>query len=242
MAVILLQLAGPLQSWGAGSRFVRRGTESAPTKSGILGLIAAAQGRRRSDPVEDLVGLRLGVRLDQPGQLVRDFQTAIRRERKRDGSPDLTAMPLSYRFYLGDAIFLAVLEGPTELVEGIEHAIRSPTFPLYLGRRSCPPARPIALGLTTDDLETVIATTPWLASAHEQLRRKTRRVRVATVLDAGPDAVEIDTIRDHPLSFDPNRRLYGWRRVTRGEVELTNPSGFEDAPADLHDPMHLLGG
>jgi CRISPR-associated protein (Cas_Cas5) len=45
---------------------------------------------------EEFVGLRFGVRIDQPGRLVRDFQTA----RSLDGTQ---TMPLSYRFYLADA-------------------------------------------------------------------------------------------------------------------------------------------
>lgn len=47
MTVLLLRLAGPLQSWGSAARFARRGTENAPTKSGVLGLLAAAEGRPR---------------------------------------------------------------------------------------------------------------------------------------------------------------------------------------------------
>ena len=42
MAVLLLKLAGPLQSWGSSSRFTERGTEHEPTKSGVVGLLAAA--------------------------------------------------------------------------------------------------------------------------------------------------------------------------------------------------------
>ena len=74
--VLLLRLAGPLQSWGSASRFTRRGTDPQPTKSGIVGLLAAAEGRRREDPIEDLSGLRLGVRVERPGVLIGDFQTA----------------------------------------------------------------------------------------------------------------------------------------------------------------------
>ena len=76
MTVLLLRLAGPMQAWGDNSRFTRRDTRMIPTKSGVLGLLAAADGRRRTDPIEDLAGLRFGVRVDQPGQLQRDFQTA----------------------------------------------------------------------------------------------------------------------------------------------------------------------
>ena len=136
MTVVALRLAGPLQSWGLESRFVRRTTHAEPTKSGVLGLVAAAKGLRRTDPLEELLTLRMGARVDQPGTLVRDFQTAIRREKGRDPK----SMPLSYRYYQGDAVYLAVLEGDAALVAGIDEALRRPGFPLYLGRRSCPPA------------------------------------------------------------------------------------------------------
>ena len=54
MTVLLLRLAGPLQSWGSSARFVRRTTENAPTKSGVIGLLAAAQGRDRDADVSEL--------------------------------------------------------------------------------------------------------------------------------------------------------------------------------------------
>lgn len=104
MSVLLLRLAGPLQSWGSSSRFARRGTEIAPTKSGVIGLLAAAKGIRRTEPLTELLGLEFGVRLDQPGQILRDFQTA----RSLDGRH---SYPLTYRFYLSDAAFLAGVSG-----------------------------------------------------------------------------------------------------------------------------------
>lgn len=241
MSVVALRLAGPLQSWGSRSRFVRRGTESAPTKSGVLGLIAAAKGFRRSDPLESLLGLRFGVRIDQPGQLVRDFQTARRPRKERDGSVKWMPLPLSQRYYMSDAVYLAALEGERELVAGIDDAIRSPEFPLYLGRRSCPPAGPIALGVFDDDLDTVLATTPWLASAHYQRRQRSTTVRLATVCDAGESNEGFELLRDEPVSFDPNRRQYNWRRIVRGQVEVANPHGISE-PRPEHDPMPALEG
>src|SRR3954463_10414355 len=104
MSVLLLKLAGPLQSWGSSSRFARRGTDTAPTKSGVIGLLAAAKGIRRTEPLTELLGLEFGVRLDQPGQILRDFQTA----RSLDGRD---SAPLTYRFYLSDAVFLAAVHG-----------------------------------------------------------------------------------------------------------------------------------
>ena len=123
MTVLLLRLAGPLQAWGVKSRFTIRATELAPTKSGIIGMLAAAVGRRRTDPIEDFLSLRFGVRKDQPGTVIRDFHTA----RPLDGGD---SMPLSNRYYLADAVFLAGIEGDGALLDGIDEALGHPVFPL----------------------------------------------------------------------------------------------------------------
>lgn len=232
MSVLLLTLTGPLQSWGSSSRFVRRGTDSAPTKSGVLGLLAAAQGRRRTDPVEDLAGLRFGVRIDQPGRLVRDFQTA----RSLDGRQ---TMPLSYRFYLADAVFLAAVEGDGVLLEVLAEALRRPVFPLYLGRRSCPPAGPLLPKLLDGTVEEALAAEPWAARAW--YRRSSAvtslpEVHVETVIDCTPGTAKAVTVRDQPISFDPERREYGWRTV-RYDTVLVHSTGARAISRDVHDPM-----
>lgn len=240
MSVLLLRLAGPMQSWGASSRFVRRETRSEPTKSGVLGLIAAAQGRRRTDPIEDLVKLVFGVRVDQPGRLIRDFQTA----RSLDGSKRL---PLSYRFYLGDAVFVAGVEADRALLQGIEEAIGSPAFPLYLGRRSCPPAGPVSLGIREGDLRTVMYEEPWHASAWHQRATRSHVALLDFVRDAVHPDERGDTVRDEPLSFSQEKRDYGWRTVVRDDmVTVQNPAHRGDANAAPsrvdHDPIAALGG
>jgi CRISPR system Cascade subunit CasD len=53
MSTLLLRLAAPIQAWGV-DKFERRGTERIPTKSGVIGLLAAALGRRRNESIEDL--------------------------------------------------------------------------------------------------------------------------------------------------------------------------------------------
>ncbi|MFD8978475.1 type I-E CRISPR-associated protein Cas5/CasD [Streptomyces sp. NPDC059564] len=73
--VLLVRLAAPLQSWGAASRFSHRDTHSRPTKSAVIGLCAAALGRDRTDPVDDLARLVFGVRADHPGTPVRDYHS-----------------------------------------------------------------------------------------------------------------------------------------------------------------------
>lgn len=240
MSVVALRLAGPLQAWGSGSRFIRRGTESEPTKSGIIGLVAAARGLRRTHSLESLLDLRLGVRIDQPGQLLRDFHTARRPKRERDGSRTWHALPLSYRYYIADAVFLAVLEGDRSLVEGVDEAVRAPEFPLYLGRRSCPPAGPVSLGTSEGDLDTALATWPWLASQRTQRKHRERLARLAAVRDAAPGEPAAEPVRDAPVSFDPNRREYAWRSVVRSSVEVLNEHGTAERPSE-HDPMTVLG-
>ena len=232
MSVLLLTLTGPLQAWGASSRFVRRGTESAPTKSGVLGLLAAAQGRRRTDPLEDLAGLRFGVRVDQPGRMVRDFQTA----RSLDGRQ---TMPLSYRFYLADAVFLAAVEGDSDFLDVLAEALRRPVYPLFLGRRSCPPSGPLLPKVLDGTVEEVLATAPW--AARPWYRRSPAvaslpEVHVETVIDCPPGTATAVTVRDQPISFDPERREYGWRTVRYDSV-LVHSTGARAVSRDAHDPM-----
>lgn len=248
MSTLLLRLAGPLQAWGSSSRFTRRTTDHAPTKSGVLGLLAAARGLRRSDPLEDLLTLRFGIRIDQPGRIERDFQTA----RTLDGK----AFPLTDRFYLTDAVFVAAVEGDDELVSALDHALRYPVFPLYLGRRSCPPAGPLAFGdgVRNTDLWTALTdleTTPWQAASWWR-RNQAPRVDLELRVDAGavpaasgpvddPGRRTTTTQRDIPLSFDPRLREYGLRTVVQTFIGIDNP--VSHAPrTSVHDPMALLGG
>lgn len=231
-STLLLRLAGPMQAWGDSSRFTRRDTRQEPTKSGVLGLLAAAQGRRRTDSVEDLVQLRFGVRCDQRGRLMRDFQTAVR---PSDGQ----RMPLSYRYYLSDAAFLCGVQGDRGLLEGLLEAVRAPEFPLYLGRRSCPPSLPVGIGVVDGHVESALRSHEWLAA--EWYRREQGKVAsLELIVDAAADEAHdvTETVRDVPVSLSPERREYGWRDVVRPHpVEMPNPSGHEH-----HDYFAALGG
>ncbi|MBT2384511.1 type I-E CRISPR-associated protein Cas5/CasD [Streptomyces sp. ISL-11] len=84
-ATLLLRLEGPQQSWGSRSHFHDRDTSPHPTKSAVIGLLAAADGHDREErrpngedflPLHTLAALRFGVRTDRPGSPHCDFQTA----------------------------------------------------------------------------------------------------------------------------------------------------------------------
>ncbi|MCE7081673.1 type I-E CRISPR-associated protein Cas5/CasD [Streptomyces sp. ST2-7A] len=165
---LLLSLNGPLQSWGERSHFNERDTSSFPTRSGVLGLLAAALGRRRGEPIEDLQRLSLTVRADRPGVLMRDLHTVggglpaketvtTAEGKKRSGD---TATLLSHRWYLADAAFTVALTSPDgrdrNTLDLCARALRSPHWPPYLGRRSCPPEGPLLITTSSDALHELL--------------------------------------------------------------------------------------
>lgn len=235
MNVLVMQLAGPMQSWGSSARFARRTSEAAPTKSGVVGLLAAAFGRDRREDVSDLASLRFGVRVDQRGILLRDYQTA--HHFVTGGS-----MPVSERFYLHDAVFLAAVEGDDDLVDRAHRALHRPGFLPYLGRRSCPPARPVDLGLRTGTgLDEVLRGEPWHAAAWYQRRVRNEPQVDLEVLVDNQTGVPDESLRDQPISFDPRHRRYALRGVHAYRVTVPNPAAVDrpGAPSD-HDPMSVL--
>lgn len=161
MATLLLRLAAPLQSWGADSKFETRKTNREPTKSGVIGLLAAALGLRRDDAagLARLNGLHFAVRADREGSLLVDFHTANREEDRKKGK----APYVTYRHYLQDAVFLVGLESEdTALLQELETALKHPVYPLYLGRRSCPPTLPLFLGIRAGKLLDTLRAEPLL--------------------------------------------------------------------------------
>lgn len=231
MPVLLLELAAPWQAWGSDSRFLRRATEPLPTKSGVIGLLAAAEGRRRTDPIADLVELRFGVRCDQTGVAQNDFHTATNWETGK-------SKPLTNRAYLADARFLAALEGQRLVLEGLAASLRNPVFPLYLGRRACAPSGRLVRGIRDMELDMALREEPWLAKDWYR-RRQPTTVSLPVSRDARPDEAADERLHDVPLSFDPRRREYSWRSVRHEWVTVDNPTGVDPR---AHEPMALLGG
>lgn len=222
---LVLLLRGPMQAWGDSSRFMVRGTQPWPSKSGVLGLLAAAQGRRRVDPIEDLANLTFGVRVDQPGSVLKDFQTATPWQQGKS-----TPLPLVSRYYLTDAVFVAAVGGEESLLHVLEEALRRPRFPLFLGRRSCPANADLLIGVREGDVDAVLRAEPWHASLDyrrgvpQQMSLPIFRDRLPG--DTREGGAPYARRRDVPLSFDPARREYGWRDVIAAEhVDVVNPEG-----------------
>lgn len=255
---LVLRLAAPLQSWGLQTEFNRRETANEPSYSGVLGLLAAAQGRRREDPIVDLLKLRLGVRVDRTGSLLRDYHTVG----ELDGAPlrstqvtgkglQKRTSPAKYtavtqRFYLQDAAFLAVVEGPSDLLRAIGSAIRHPTFPLALGRRACPPTQPVLVPsngakdpLWIGSITDVIGQVSWQESERQRRRHGGSHITLSATID---DDQGEERRLDVPVTFAHKAREFTTRRVTRLWVSVPtgNTGDVTDTP-ERHDPFALLG-
>ena len=164
-ACLALLLDGPMQSWGFASRFTRRGSALFPTKSGVIGLVAAAMGVNKFKPDEAETVGRLAAlhcivvalprqRRGEPLPILRleDFHTiggGFDPDKDRQSMPrsadgkTLKNPVVSYRHFLLDARFGVLLEGEKALIGQAATALLNPKWGVWLGRKCCTPASPI---------------------------------------------------------------------------------------------------
>ncbi len=140
---LLIWLQAPMQSWGTTSRFDERDTQLEPSKSGVIGILCAALGRDRSESIEDLANLKMGVRVISEGFLMKDYQTA-QGVYQANSKVDKKRTVISPRYYLADASFLVGFESTDhDLLTKIHAALKNPVWFLYLGRKSFVPSMPL---------------------------------------------------------------------------------------------------
>lgn len=132
-----------------------------PTKSGIIGMIGCAMGLRRGS--EQLMVLsekiRLAVRCDRPGRQNIDYHTVTADNSILNAQGKARCKTIvTYRTYIQDAFFLAAIETDWELAQKIDQAFHEPCWPVYLGRKSCVPSKPVYIGIQEeyDSLEDVM--------------------------------------------------------------------------------------
>ena len=85
----------------------------------------------------------------------------------------------------------------TALLQELAEALTHPVFPLYLGRRACPPTLPLCLGLREQGLVEALQAEPALCPGGPKPTR--------IVADAAPQEPGAVPQRDVPLSYDPRR-------------------------------------
>lgn len=248
--VLFLRLEGVWQSWGENSRWTVRDTRREPTKSGVIGLLAAAAGMGRGDDRvrEWGISTRIGVREDRPGRLERDYHTvaggadrdpayanagvlSAEGKIKVTQSSGKAETVVSERSYLADACFLVAIEGPGDVLDAMESAIRSPVWAPFLGRKSCPPSLPLYPVLADRpsrdrfaSLTDALRRFPFIGDtrlaerqgrSHHEMQAKQLRC----VLEGEGVAEGIATTRqDVPLDFAG--RHFGFRSVTEFHLAL----------------------
>jgi CRISPR system Cascade subunit CasD len=155
--ILVLRLDGVLQSWGEHSKWDYRDSASMPTKSGIIGLLGCAIGLERNDPGLQRLSqqLKIAIRADKAGVELSDFHTVSSRhllnaKGKLRGNIGEYSRLVTNRIYLQDAFFTVAITGEAEVLEHLANALQRPKWPIYLGRKSCVPSRPVYDGITTE--------------------------------------------------------------------------------------------
>lgn len=175
---LVFTLEGPMASWGDTAPGEQRGSWSRPSKSAVIGLVAAALGLRRTDEAALSAlhhGLGFAVLIERAGRPARDYHTAqapveaaLNRFRKiRHRTPatrgeelscdDLNTTLSQRTFHVAPCYRIALW--PRDNFDGastdaIAEALTRPALQLYLGRKAFPLSRPPApLSVEADTLE-----------------------------------------------------------------------------------------
>ena len=220
-AVLALRLQGPMQSWGFNSQFNRRDTALYPTKSAVAGLCCAAMGLDRGSEGEKDVLQKFGEtgllciaiprkqkKRDVSVKRMQDYHT-VQNTRDAKGSIKGDAV-LTYRQYLNDAGFVALLEGEKAFLIRIADGLKNPVWGVWLGRKSCIPSSPVFAGFFSSEAEAVSKISEFDGKTVE----KFSHVREVAFFGDG-----VDSYMDQPVSFDIHGRKFAPRRVLLQEAK-----------------------
>ncbi|MFA6929357.1 MAG: type I-E CRISPR-associated protein Cas5/CasD [Lentisphaeria bacterium] len=225
MRYLSLYLRAPLQSWGATAKFGERPSLSFPTRSGILGMLAAASGIDRNDDAWLLKLKCLAMRclVFFPGRRIMDYHTVgggydvndawskRRMSPKAEGGTPTTV--LTSREYLQDAAFGIVLAAEnTELVNTLAQAIRNPVWGVWLGRKCCIPTEPIFAG----EFETSEEAYAALLSRAENSNLSKGKPAICKVITEVPANEAEEVWHDIPISF--GTREFAARSIRQEEI------------------------
>ena len=208
-----------------------------PSLSAVVGIVANALGRRRGDDIGDLAdGAALASRADRPGTLLDDYHT-IGADGRYAPTADNPSKPVGHpivtsRHYLADAAFVAVYTPPPGGIsaEQVLEALLRPARPLYLGRRSCPPAERIPICATGDRTPAEVLETAALLRDPDP---EPHPAGAALPMRGGPHLTDAEYF----ASADPGPT----EATVTCMVEMTAPAGTEPAAASLRQDAPHTG-
>ncbi len=235
---LLLWLEAPLQSWGHDSRFGRRDSLDFPTKSGVIGLLACAQGRagEQIEWLSTIAPLNMQVqayvrtrKLHETEErvplarlpLLRDFQMVGAGYDDRDPwqnllipktaegkKPNGAGTKMTYRYYVQDMAYAVILAAPAALVEALHAAVQAPVWDLYLGRKNCAPTEFVAQGCFATRDEALARANDLAISKNRALDFEVFEGERAALLEG-----DVFTLNDVPVQLGTRKR-YRDRQVT----------------------------
>ena len=221
MKTLLLKFAGPLQSWGTDSKFETRYTDFYPSKSAVIGMIAASFGYRRDEDekIKQLNDLDFAVRVDQRGNLLRDYQIAT--AYKPDGRFERNYV--TNRYYLEDAIFVVAIGGEDDFIDKIEQSLKNPYFQTFFGKRSNPINPDFILDKTSKGVVESLENISWQAGNWYKKEYKNKsRVELEVYIDGDLIKESVSKFRkDRVESFSQKHRQFGYRGEKRYVVTLS---------------------
>lgn len=208
-----------MQSWGIGDLYEKnRKTNRFPTKSAVIGMLAAALGWDRDHDLNSLDGLHMSVRIDSPGSLHYDFQIIKKQIIKKPSD-----VKLSHRWYLSDAVFLVALQSEDlDLLDRLSNALLHPAFNIFAGRKAFP--------LNPDLVQGVVRgkTSMDLLSQLEWMGRGVEPGHLEVVRDAFPEDQDVSSIHDVPINFRLDHRDWASRSIVREWISLNENEADEN--------------
>lgn len=151
MKTLILKTEG-LSAYGLQTFDVHRRVNHFPTRSAIIGLLAAALGitRKEHDKLYELSeNVSVAVQVNEPGQKIVDYHT-VQNFRSPMGKIQQGTKP-TYREYWCDSEHTFAICANDDLANSLFDAVKSPRFTLFQGRKSCPLTRPLFEDLLVAD-------------------------------------------------------------------------------------------
>lgn len=227
--LIALRLTGVLQSWGYDSEYTYRNSGLFPTKSAVLGMCCAAKGLQRGSKEEKNFLASMASSLmtaiaipryqsskttkwELNVRRIEDFHT-VEKTNTAAGKPNPNAV-MTYRQYLCDAAFIVLLEVDAALSDSLlsspdnQFGLDNPKWGVWLGRKSCIPSAPVFVGVyeNLSDVESDLL-------QGQAISQFTYQKEVNEFSEGG------DSLRDIPLNFAIDSRLFNQRRVMIHEAD-----------------------
>lgn len=223
---LVFTLAANLGAMGGLAGHERRGSMDWPGRSAIIGLLGAALGWRRDADFSALDALQTAVAIFDSGTPLRDYHTvqtvptakalqpqsrpaALRQARRQ------LHTVITLRDYRCTPLYGVALCGADEaFLRDLQQALLRPVFTLWLGRKSCPLAAPVAPHVVSaagpeEALQQVILP-PWHKGAVAR--------RMAADVSLAPDAGRIE--QRHDLAIDRQRWHFAPRQVAIANVHI----------------------